>query len=269
MTVPSTTSRDQQAGNGVTTVFTVPFRILDQTHIRVLLTVAGVTTTQVLTTNYTVSGVGGASTTVTFLVAPPSGSLITFLRNVPFTQETDYVPNDPFPAESHERALDKLTMQVQQLNEAAGEGGRTIKIPAEVSGVSTTMEIPVGSTLWGWDSAGTAPRNYTLTEIATAVAYASKIFEVETGDGVTVDFTLSSDPGSLGNLEVSIDGVMQVNGADFSYSGTTLTFVTAPANGAVIFIRYDEALANQSAAASVAYNLGVVGAVDRLSLIHI
>lgn len=136
MTVPSQTNRDQQSGNGVTTAFTVPFRILDQTHLRVLLTVDGVTTEQTLTTHYTVSGVGGASTTVTFVSAPASGSTITFLRNVPLTQETDYVPNDPFPAESHEQALDKLTMIAQQLAE---EIDRSLRLPIDST---ASAELP-------------------------------------------------------------------------------------------------------------------------------
>lgn len=46
--------------------------------------------------------------------APMTGAQIIINRVVPVTQETDYVANDPFPAESHERALDKLTMLVQQ-----------------------------------------------------------------------------------------------------------------------------------------------------------
>lgn len=242
MTVPNTTSRDQQNGNGITLAFTVPFRILNQTHIRVLLTVAGVTTEQALTTNYSVSGVGNQNTTVTFVVPPPPASKITFLLNVPATQETDYVPNDPFPAESHEAALDKLTMLVQQLNEVAGEGGRTIKIPAEVSGVSTTLPVPAPNTLWGWDAEAGAPRLFTLTEVATVAAYAAKLTQTYVGDGSETEFTLPADPGSIGNLDVSIDGVVQVPVTDFSYSGTKITFTDAPANGAVIFVRLDEAL---------------------------
>lgn len=239
MTVPSTTSRDSQTGNGVTLVFTVPFRILDQTHIQVLLTVGGVTTTQVLTTHYSVSGVGNPNTTVTFVTAPPSGSTITFLRSVPSTQETDYVPNDPFPAESHERALDKLTMLVQQALEVIA---RSLTLPAQVTGVSTQLPVPVASNIIGWDSLATALRNYTLAELATIISYADKRYQILAGDGVAVDFTLDADPGSLGNLEVSIDGVMQVPSIDFTYLLTTLTFAAAPANGAVILIRYDEAL---------------------------
>lgn len=243
MTVPSQTSRDQQNGNDVTTAFTVPFRILADTHIRVLATAAGVTTEKALTTDYTVTR-GASTTTITFLVAPASGTTITFLRSVPATQETDYVRNDPFPAESHEAALDKLTMLFQQLDEVAGENGRTIKIPPEVSGVSTVLPVPVASGLWGWDEAAGAPRYYTPAEIGTTLAFSNFIADTFTATPGQVDFTLTADPGAIGNLDVSIDGVTQVPSADYAYTGTTLTFTAAMAGGEVVLARYGTALSS-------------------------
>ena len=51
-----------------------------------------------------------------------------------------------------------------------------------------------------------------------------------TGDGSTTDFTLSQDPLHEDNLFIYSDGVYQEKG-EFSVSGTTLSFTTAPANG--------------------------------------
>jgi hypothetical protein len=50
------------------------------------------------------------------------------------------------------------------------------------------------------------------------------------GDGSTVAFTLSTSCDSENNLQVYIDGVYQSK-SNFSVSGTTLTFSTAPATG--------------------------------------
>jgi hypothetical protein len=115
MTVSSATSRNEYNGNAATLIFAYTFRILDEDHISVY--VDGVLKT--ITTHYTVSGVGDlGGGSITFLAAPASGTgNVVFIRNVPVTQETDYVENDPFPAESHEEALDKLTMIVQQLDD--------------------------------------------------------------------------------------------------------------------------------------------------------
>ena len=51
------------------------------------------------------------------VTAPAAGTTLVIRRNTALTQETDYVANDPFPAETHEDALDKLNMQTQELQE--------------------------------------------------------------------------------------------------------------------------------------------------------
>jgi hypothetical protein len=61
-------------------------------------------------------------------------------RASPLTQTTDYTPNDPFPAESHEDALDKLTFISQQLQE---ELGRSIKLSR--TNTMTSTEFTVGA----------------------------------------------------------------------------------------------------------------------------
>lgn len=68
--------------------------------------------------------------------------------------------------------------------------------------------------------------NPTVTAIAV---------ENESGNGSTTAFTLSADPGSENNTQVYIDGVYQFKNT-YTVSGTTLTFDTAPANGASIEI---------------------------------
>lgn len=86
--------------------------------------------------------------------APATGTSLVIARNVPLTQVTDYTPNDPFPAETHEQALDKLTMEVQQINEAIN---RSIKL--SLSNTMTSTEFTVGAAdrankIFAFDSAG-------------------------------------------------------------------------------------------------------------------
>lgn len=116
MTVSSQTSSVSYLGDGVTTLLPVPYYFLEQTDLVVTrVNVDSSVTTLVLGSDYSVSGAGvQAGGAVTMFVAPTVGVQILINRVVPVTQETDYVANDPFPAESHERALDKLTMLVQQ-----------------------------------------------------------------------------------------------------------------------------------------------------------
>jgi len=154
MTVSSAISRSDYAGNGSTTAFATGFRFLQNSDLRVILTVdaTGVETVQVETTNYTVSGAGlDAGGTVTMLVAPASGETLTIKRDVPLTQGTDYVENDAFPAESHEAALDKLTMIVQQQKE---ELNRTLRLSESQIGTGLTVPVPDTDKFLQWDSDG-------------------------------------------------------------------------------------------------------------------
>lgn len=264
MTVPSQTNKDQQAGNGVSTVFTVPFRVLNQAHIEVLSTIGGVTTTLVLTADYAVSGVGNPNTTVTFVIAPSVGTLLTFLRRVPLTQETDYVPNDPFPAQSHENALDKLTMVDQQQQERIDAA--LSLAPETPPGVSATLPPPVATTLIGWDETAQALRNYAPGDIGTTLAFSNFIADKYTATPGQTLFTLSADPGALANLDVSIDGVTQVPGTDYNYVATALTFVTPMVGGEKVLARYGTALPNGiTSATAIQFQQAGVGAVVRLA----
>lgn len=67
--------------------------------------------------DYTVTrhGEGNGGELLTKEPIPPTSQIIVF-RNVPLTQPTVFQPAGPFPAKSNETALDRLLMQVQQLN---------------------------------------------------------------------------------------------------------------------------------------------------------
>lgn len=268
MTVQTTASRADYTGNGSTTVFSVPFYFIDQTHILVLRTQisTGVATTLALTTDYTVSGVGvSTGGSITCLVAPTTDQKISILRNIPLTQLTHYVENDPFPAASHETALDKLTMEVQQVNEIAG---RALQLPANTTGVSTSLPYPSSNKLIGWNSAATGLQNVDQATLATIVAFGTARYDLFSGTGAQTAFTLAANPGALANLDVNISGVTQRPGTDYTWtSGTTITFTSAPPSGTNnVLVRYLQGLPQgASDSASAAFIQAGTGAVSRVA----
>lgn len=156
MTVSSSTAKVSYSGNSSTVAFAVNFYFLADSHLKVVSRAAdGTETVKALTTDYTVAGAGNpAGGTVTMVTAPATGTTLVIARNVPITQLTDYTANDPFPAETHEQALDKLTMEVQQINEAVA---RAIKL--SLSNTMTSTEFTVGAAdrankVFSFDSAG-------------------------------------------------------------------------------------------------------------------
>jgi len=66
-------------------------------------------------TDFTVTGAGeSGGGTLTANTACPPGSTLLIYRTPLATQETKYYENGKFPATSHEAALDKLTMLIQE-----------------------------------------------------------------------------------------------------------------------------------------------------------
>jgi hypothetical protein len=130
MTITSTQNRVSYAGNGApgvpgTLVFAVPFRFLATSDLVVLVRVdaTGVSTTMGLDTAYSVAGEGAATGgTVTFLIEdgePQTGETLIIYGNPAMTQLVDYISGGTFPAESHEEALDRLTLQSTRTREIA------------------------------------------------------------------------------------------------------------------------------------------------------
>lgn len=107
MTIASETVSVSYNGNGVTTAFSVTFPFFE---IVVEAITSGVVTTQSVGTHYTVTGGNGSTGTVTMLAAPASGTVLRIRRVTSRLQDTDYVENDPFPAETHEMTIDRAHM---------------------------------------------------------------------------------------------------------------------------------------------------------------
>ena len=112
MTVNSQQNKISYIGNGVATEFAIPFSYLDKSHLSVWQMLNGVQSER---TDWT-----AADGTLIFKTAPENNAQIVIMRQVPLTQETDYRENEILPAETLERCFDKLTMQVQQLEEKSG-----------------------------------------------------------------------------------------------------------------------------------------------------
>ena len=156
MTISTTTIKNSYNGDGSVTAFNYTFKITNEDDIEVITrTSAGTETVKVLTTDYTVSGVGNAGGgTVTFVTAPASGLTVILRRDTPQTQGLDLIENDPLPANSLEDAFDKLTSITQELQE---ENDRSIKLSR--TNTMTSTEFTVGASdrankILAFDSAG-------------------------------------------------------------------------------------------------------------------
>lgn len=270
MTVSTTINKEIGEGNGVATVFpftfgTLPGEVVAGDLVVSLFDLAGLEIPQTEGADYTVTGEGSEDGgAVVFVVAPPNNYTVLVQRILPLTQPTDIKNQGSFYPKTIERQFaDRLVYIAQQQQERIDA---SMQLPAIVENVSTVLPIPEVNTIFGWNEDGTAIKNFPLSTIATSIAYGDKVYSTFSGTGAQVSFTLTEDPGSLGNLDVSIDGVTQVPASDYTLSYKTVNFTSAPANGAVILVRYDKALPigfnTASATAYTPPQTGILGSVQ-------
>jgi hypothetical protein len=209
MTIASATSRVNYVGDGATTAFSIPFYFQANADLKVYLqSSTGTQTLQTLGTHYTLTGAGvEAGGTCTFVTAPTAttGAVISIYRDPPVTQTTSYNNNDPFPAASHENALDKVTMLEQRTRDLIT---RTMQQPE--ADATLDMHLPSSvdraNKLLGFDDDGLptpvlGPSYVGGTDIGSAIVSTRAVAAVTTFDAdiiylITGGKTLVGDGGA-------------------------------------------------------------------------
>ena len=182
----------------------------------------------------------GSTTTFTLTQGAASANDITVVvnnvRQEPGTGSKSYTFNGPTslvfntaPAASDEIYVINPT-QVESIARAGDISSGVITGQTEESTVNDADHILM------FDASASALRKITKANFSPSVTltYASG---TATGDGSDTTFTINSGR-SVNDVLVMVNGVILIPTADYTISGTTLTFATAPANGAEIAFRY-------------------------------
>ena len=230
MTVTTQNQDVTYDGDGSTIDFPIPFYFLRSTDIRIdRIDSNGALTPLVYGTDFLVSGAGdengGAATTTATYAA---GTKLHIYRIVPVTQETEYQQNDPFPAKSTEKALDKLTMIAQQHDSAIEN---SIRYPLNEYGRDGTLPVAADRALkvLGFDDQG----RHTMLPMPAGVGAGDMRNEMWTDGvdytaGTSTSVTLSRTYTSKANLGVVIMAGVPQDPASYDLidGGTTLQFDT-------------------------------------------
>lgn len=254
MTVPSTSRKAGPFfGDGVQTSFPFTFKIFAPGDVAVTTANArGVETELVLDADYSVTLNPNQETSpggfVTYPLSGsplPTGSKLSITGDLDYDQPLDLPSGGNFSPLALENQLDRTTMQIQQLRE---EMDRTLRAPVTAN-VSATLPSPDSNALIGWNSSETGLQNFPLSQIATALAFATYRHQSFTGDGVTDTFPLAVDPVTLGNTDVSLDGLVLTPGVDYQLAAGNIVTTVPPDVGAKLLVRYGEALPTAAVAA--------------------
>lgn len=254
MSVQTSTSLVQYIGNASTeTPYPVTFPFLEDSHLKVVVTdEAGIDTLLTRGTDYAVTGAGqpqGGSIVTTAALAVTYR--LTIYREVPATQLTSYAENGEFPAASHEKALDKLTMLVQQ---NARSASTALRVPETRSGLPDIQPQP--TTVLGFDGASN-PVTYDSAALVAFLNLTQQITDRPTKTFVDAGARSVAVPDFLGQVGTQIDNSslwistgLVANAWEPVLSGTAYvnsayivvqTAASATANGAALLAAYDDA----------------------------
>ena len=233
MTISTTNSRNDYTASSSQTTFAYTFPVTAETDILVYQD----GTLKSLTTHYTVSATPTGN--VVFGSGLDSGTKVALVRSVPLTQSADYVENDPFSAETHEDALDRLTIIAQQIDE---EVGRALKLAAPSTTTDLTIPEPSADKYLAWNSAADALEN---KDISSLGALAIPVPVTSGGTGSTTAsaaLTALGIPYAKADLASATNMTIPTTGNYFDVTGTT-TIVTMPvAANRHFFLQFDGAL---------------------------
>jgi hypothetical protein len=141
MTVITETPIASSVANGVTTVFSHAFTVLQAADLVVKGELAGVVSTYTLGVHYTVSGLGGGSGSITFLAPPANGTIVTRYRDSALQRTTDYQDNGDLLADTLNLDFDRLWLLLQEIF-AGGKGSpSSLRVP----GGETIAPLPAKS----------------------------------------------------------------------------------------------------------------------------
>ncbi len=157
MTIATEVKRVVELGTGSTSTFyfNAPVDLIDDLEVYTFdtATAVGQKQTRGGSSTYDYTTTLNASTqyaTIALNTVLPNTFRIIIVRKIAITQQVDYVEGDPFPAETHEGALDKLTLVATMLSEQID---RSLKV-AITSATVTSIEIsePIADRALVWNS---------------------------------------------------------------------------------------------------------------------
>ena len=196
MTVSATTYTRAYTGDGSTTSFPTVFAF-QGTGSSAELTVVqrtiatGAETTLSYSTHFTVTGGTGSTGTVVAASAPADTVQWHIRRNTSTLQSSNYVTNDPFPADTLEGDIDRLAMAGQERD---GDISQGFKYPdTYTGGASNLMPEPSAAKILAWNADADALENTTGRVLSATISVST----LSVGSSATASVTYTGSSGAL------------------------------------------------------------------------
>ena len=195
MTVTADIARLNYTGNGVLVTFPFTWEIYTKNDLKVYVD----DVLQVVDVDYTIAVASievpaGGNVVFDAGSIPAADTTVSLVLDLPLTQLVDYTEGDKFPAETHERALDRLIKIAQSFGETLK---RTPKLP-QSSALDLDMPTPTSNSHIGWNAAGD-----NLANLSDPIITSATLYEVDAlttyGSGATyTDVTINAAIAAIG-----------------------------------------------------------------------
>jgi len=240
--------RSEYTGSGLTGPFAYGFPLANKAYVAVTKTsVAGVVSTLVVDSDYTVSGVSNSDTAtwyVTLTVVLATGEKLTLTPNYPLLQKRDFNNQGGFFPETHESSADESRIIDQQLQEQIdrclkselGSGILPDDLLASITSSANSAAASEASALNSADEAA-ASATSAVNAAANVVVATYEGTATEGQTAITVTPSIDSLPTSLDYIECFLDGVNQAKSTLTRTSSSVLTVGGAMAAGTKIVVK--------------------------------
>ena len=203
--------RIQYTGNGTQTAFTYPFPIFNDADLEVYVD----STPELLNTDFTVVGAGlSAGGNITFTAPPASGSLITLRRNIAVQRISDFQQSGVLRAKVLNDELDRLTAEIQQIEEQTTRSLRLKPFDADVN-----LELP--------DKATRMDRVLSFDQNGQPVASTTTLAAIEGG---AVNAAASAAAAAISETSAATSATNAATSETNAASSATAAAVAAAAN---------------------------------------
>ncbi len=214
MSIASVTVKQNFVGDGSTDTFAIPFVpvVSDSNEVTVYTrdesTNPATVELQVegALQDYTLDGAvlpSDFNTDVVFNTPPAAGIIVTIVSTLALTQPLELTNNGSLNLEVLELHLDRIVRMIQQMNE------RFTRVPLlgvteQVSESGMVMPDPEGESILGWNTAATALRNFTPTELALLAGSINGAVDI-TYDNASSGLTAVNVQAAIDELDTNLE----------------------------------------------------------------
>ena len=212
--------------DGSTTTFTLDYTVGSSSSI--LVSVAGVHQEPEVAYNLATNG-----TQITFTAAPASGDTV-FVIFLGVALEVATIGSGVITSRTSHGSSGLEGADELLVYDNSASSLKKLTLDNLLIGGTELAEVAADDdVLLVYDTSATEFKKIQKSNIATTLSYNTR---TGTGDGSTTAFTVTNGA-TVDDVIVTENGVLQAPTSDYTVSGTTLTFGTAPASGVAIVIR--------------------------------